>query len=463
VKDDDDEIEVTFYVDFGPPPTSPEDAARLSGWPRQATKEEDHTDVTFQFTISRSSRLTGFFSYTPQSSTLDPWQAQEDKLHVCVPGISSDFTCPLLDHVLEFLEFHLANGVDHVHFGADYGWESEDMKVMLRVLKPYIEEGRVSVMSTQSVQGPEWMGSDQYKLWHYASCLAYTKGMATWLGIWDMDEYAVPGVGSVLNDGNGGGSGVIDEDDDGSGTGGGSGGGSASSSAAATAALLSSAMERISSGKSKAPTIVDVIEATLAAQGTTAEEECFLHLTSFAARWPGDEAMRNAVELNTGTNLTFNGQFFAHYKENVHDDSWQKAIVSARNVYFSGFHLPGACRAGGRDWEKVVEMHEAAPVPKSAMSMRHFRTRFTGSTFTLTPEVVDDEYGLIYFPQVLEGLRERGVEKVIWEECEFHPDMTLSYIEGPSEEEREEAREQKKEVDLDRARRVKFEEEEEER
>lgn len=320
-------------------------------------------------------------------------------------------------------------------------------------------------MSTQSVSGPEWMGSDQYKLWHYASCLAYTKGLATWVGIWDMDEFLVPGVGSV-NDVNGGaGEDVIEEDDDGIGSGGGGGSGSARSAAAAaaaTAALLSSTIESINSGKSKAPTIMDVIDATLAAQGTTADEACFLHLTSYAARWPGDEAMRNAVELNSGTNLTFNGQFFAHYKENVHDDSWQKAIVSSRNVYFAGFHLPGACRAGGRDWEQVVEMHEAASVPKSVMSMRHFRTRFTGSMFTLTPEVVDDEYGLIYFPQVLEGLSKRGAEKVIWKECDFHPDMTLSYIEGPSEEEREEAREQKREVDLDRARRAMLGEEEEE-
>ena len=30
------------------------------------------------------------------------------------------------------------------------------------------------------------------QLWHINSCLAYTKGLARWVGIWDLDEFMVP-------------------------------------------------------------------------------------------------------------------------------------------------------------------------------------------------------------------------------------------------------------------------------
>lgn len=124
------------------------------------------------------------------ATRLDPWQAEPDRLHLCIPGVTWRYTCPVLDLVLEFTEYHLQvcscvfgvvkicickghahsgelwvddwlidselitplpnpfiqNGVDHIHFAMDFPYGSDDMDVAFETLRPYIDEGKVRTM-----------------------------------------------------------------------------------------------------------------------------------------------------------------------------------------------------------------------------------------------------------------------------------------------------------------------------
>jgi hypothetical protein len=51
----------------------------------------------------------------------------------CVPGTRTAFTCPLMEVVLEFVEYHVQMGVDHIHLGVDYPFGSPDMDRLLEV------------------------------------------------------------------------------------------------------------------------------------------------------------------------------------------------------------------------------------------------------------------------------------------------------------------------------------------
>lgn len=53
-------------------------------------------------------------------------------------GLRSTFECPLVDLVIEFLEYHVGHkGVAHVHLGVDYKWGSDDMDTLLKVTHTY--------------------------------------------------------------------------------------------------------------------------------------------------------------------------------------------------------------------------------------------------------------------------------------------------------------------------------------
>ena len=80
------------------------------------------------FTVPIAVRTTGFLQYSPPPSAngaLDPW-APTQNLHMCVPGLRSQFTSPMAELVVEFLEYHFMQGVDFVLFGLDYDVDSKD-------------------------------------------------------------------------------------------------------------------------------------------------------------------------------------------------------------------------------------------------------------------------------------------------------------------------------------------------
>ena len=376
------EVDVSFRVVFGDTPT--DDAVKY-GWVWPGEEKDEEKEEHFRVVVSRATRLAGYFSYLPEASKLDPWQAEPDVLHLCVPGMYSAFTCPLLDLTMEFIEYHLQQGVGHIHLGFGYLVGSKSWEAALRVLRPYIDEKKVSVMSTQSLQGPGWVGNDQYKLYFFNECLAYTKGLATWVGVWDVDEFLVPRE------------------------------------------------------KKEKKTILQALEGVLAKEGKKAEDLCYLRMTSFSHIHPGHG------EGHQVGNKTWTGQMYMNWREAANDDTWQKCLLSNRNTYSTGFHMPGACReAGGRDWtEPVGWRKEAVHVDKEVMAMQHYRNKlYGGSGWLKSPVVEEDEYGKIYFPEVLEGLKERKAEEIIEKECGYRPVMTLDYVGGPTEKEKEQAREE---------------------
>lgn len=80
------------------------------------------------FTLPIAVRTAGFLQYHRSPSPngmLDPW-APTQNLHMCVPGLRSEFTSPMAEMVVEFLEYHFMQGVDFVFFGLDYDVDSKD-------------------------------------------------------------------------------------------------------------------------------------------------------------------------------------------------------------------------------------------------------------------------------------------------------------------------------------------------
>ncbi|EWM20863.1 protein of unknown function DUF23 [Nannochloropsis gaditana] len=368
------DVDVTVRVVFGGNQT--QDSIKYGWeWPRSNGTDAGRGqgkggEERFRVVVPRATRHAGYFSYLPEASELDPWQAQPDKLHLCVAGLYTNFTCPLLDQTLEFVEYHTQQGVAHIHLGVDYPVGSESWKAVLRVLRPYIDERKVSVMSTQSVRGPGWIGTDQFRLYFYASCLAYTKGLATWVGIWDNDEYLVPR-------------------DEG------------------------------------ASTIVQSLDTVLREADKTAKDVCFMSFTSFG--------FMEVKKLRTIGNRTWAGQMFGHWRQAKSDDNWTKSILSNRNAYFTGAHYPGACRdVGDRRWgDKRKDIWR---INASVLAMHHYRGKVSSVKKPKSNVAEDDEYGMRLFPAVLDGLRSRKADEIVERECGFRPSMAVEYVEGPEEQ-----------------------------
>lgn len=115
----------------------------------------------------------------------------------------------------------------------------------------------------------------------------------------------------------------------------------------------------------------------------------FLLFTSYSHALPLPEAA--ALEANASVHLPLNdtddrihwvGHRFAETREDGHDDGYQKSLLSARHIYFTGFHLPGACTARAnpeRDWGKLLRDDDpefaayAKKVGKEEAAVMHFR------------------------------------------------------------------------------------------
>lgn len=87
-----------------------------------AEKEEE----VISYVLPWKTRTVGYLEFEEGWTTLDPWRVSgNNKLHMCVPGIRSTFTCPMVDLMVEFLEYHFMQGVEHVYFGVDYAKDSK--------------------------------------------------------------------------------------------------------------------------------------------------------------------------------------------------------------------------------------------------------------------------------------------------------------------------------------------------
>ena len=176
------------------------------------------------FTISWATRRSGLLVTSPTAaSRLDPWKgfskghsasasasaaallapppppSYGDKLHICVPGTKQLPSKKVIPYFVEFVSHHLLIGADHIYLPLTLSWTSESMAVYLTVLRSYIEEGKLTVV-TQSGDGLDMISSVGGLSWHRAamkifqanSCLYLAKGLTEYLAVFDVDEFFIP-------------------------------------------------------------------------------------------------------------------------------------------------------------------------------------------------------------------------------------------------------------------------------
>ena len=172
------------------------------------------TTSLLNFTVPWDERRVGYLLTVPKqylATTFDPWKAYDsvsqglpgssggDKIHMCVPGLESIPSKKVMAIYFEHVEHHLLLGVDHMFLAVTFSWGSLNMDRFLLAFKPYIEEGRVSIVSqagdnidrVNSIKGLS-LYRDNVKVFHANTCLYYSKGVADYVGIWDVDEFFIP-------------------------------------------------------------------------------------------------------------------------------------------------------------------------------------------------------------------------------------------------------------------------------
>jgi hypothetical protein len=160
-----------------------------------------------KFRVPWKTRRAGFMLSNPTApsmSRLNMWKhlaqpdAAGDDLHMCVPGFESPITKRSLAIYAEFLQHHHDVGVQHVHAAAAYMWGETNMNLFTESLLSFIDEGFLSIVSLSQdadrVSG--WLGlsldRDVVKVMYVNMCLYLTKGMVSYLAVWDIDEYFIP-------------------------------------------------------------------------------------------------------------------------------------------------------------------------------------------------------------------------------------------------------------------------------
>lgn len=167
-----------------------------------------------KFKVPWSDRKTGYTLYTPANATkYNPWLAFDkktsrevkpgnsggDRFYMCVPGVESPISKKTIAIYAEFMMHHFLLGVDHMFITTTYAWGGDYMDKFLQSMKSFIDEGKMSVSTTAgdfedvvySVLGIS-MHRDNAKIFNVNMCLYYAKGVADYVGIWDIDEYFIP-------------------------------------------------------------------------------------------------------------------------------------------------------------------------------------------------------------------------------------------------------------------------------
>ena len=172
-----------------------------------------------QFEIPLSTRRAGYLlSGPPASSSLDVWRGlasasgenygadrhsrpprDADVLHVCTARPKNAYgMSEKIYQYMEFTEHHTQLGASHVYMSVDYSWGSSSMRHVLRALRRYIDSGKLTV--TSEAEDVNMVSSSFGIAWDYVtvrnfhinSCLYMSKGAATYLAVWDVNEFFVP-------------------------------------------------------------------------------------------------------------------------------------------------------------------------------------------------------------------------------------------------------------------------------
>lgn len=149
-------------------------------------------------------------AYALPSTALNPWQDIMHKVYLCVPGWHSGIDRENLSHLLEFIQYHLQIGIQHIFLGVAFTWDSVYMQRLYRFLGRYISAGQLTVISHTSdrinfnfATGGTIFHFDAVKNLYCSLCVYYAKGMVEYVAIWDVDEFFVPqppfkSIGDVL-------------------------------------------------------------------------------------------------------------------------------------------------------------------------------------------------------------------------------------------------------------------------
>jgi hypothetical protein len=308
---------------------------------------------------------------------LDAWKGYDadrpghwthDRIYMCVPGVESPPSKKSLPLLLEFVAHHLLLGVDHMFLALSFDWHSPHMLTLKRMLQSKIDSSHVSIASScsdgidmaVSTSGILW-GRDNVKTFQTNMCSYFAKGMADYVGVWDIDEFFIPTGDKVhtlpelldtlmpaQKD-------VMfpDKNDY----------FQPLRKAAADAALLSmgstagaggGASLQLQAMELNTSTLFDMYEQwptvrdSLRAQGVLGLAEgnwhpaCYLLLKSAVTLQHSTTSMPGAVSSSP-----FLGQRFAHGHEPLgagHGLGFTKTIRPTRTVYSSSLHVGGACR-----------------------------------------------------------------------------------------------------------------------
>lgn len=215
---------VTGYMAFSTDPIG-----KWKGFPDQHKEDKESSEAVQQEVSSSSSTAVAHVASAPvenaftswpdkvkdsmiyamPSLSANPWKGFDravapakwkmDKVYMCVPGWRSSPSRQYIAHLLEFIQHHLMMGVSHIFLGVCFSWHSPLMRKLLRILKEYIEEGRLSIASHTEdnldfrftlVGGV--VRNTPIKVFNVNMCMYYAKGMADYVAIWDVDEFFIP-------------------------------------------------------------------------------------------------------------------------------------------------------------------------------------------------------------------------------------------------------------------------------
>jgi hypothetical protein len=110
-----------------------------------------------RFEIPWRSRRAGYMLSEPPDhslSTFDAWKGfnngtpgvwTHDKIHLCASGWNYEPTKTTLPSLLEFLQHHILQGVDHIFTTSMFKWQSPRSQLLERVMSSFIEDGHLSL------------------------------------------------------------------------------------------------------------------------------------------------------------------------------------------------------------------------------------------------------------------------------------------------------------------------------
>ena len=146
---------------------------------------------------------------------------------------------------------------------------------------------------------------------------------------------------------------------------------------------------------------------------------CYMNLLSFYHMGPEPNDLEHYQK--NPKDYFWLGQVFHDRKEKLSSPIWRKSILSTNNIYYTGYHFPGACLSKKRNFEEIVGYEEAIRVEDNDLAMLHFRYKgkpLQQKSFFVTNVTVTSEYVQNgFFKDVLQSLKRKGIERKIFELC----------------------------------------------